>query len=127
MTTPKEEVSRFATGTPQAVAPPRTTLTPQAWKPRHASVREGEEALPRTRPVPLRDVSYPDEKMTTVLSLLREMNHSLAGFRETVAALSREVRETGKQQADTMKMLRDLSVTIAQKKKDTWWSRLFSR
>lgn len=87
-----------------------------------------EEVAPlRARPVPSRAVPYPEERMTSVLSMLREMNQSLAGLQDTLSALSKAVRETGKQQADIMKMLRELSATMAEKKKKSWWSRLFSR
>lgn len=86
-----------------------------------------EVAPPRARPVPSRAVPYPDERMISVLSMLREMNQSLAGLQDTLSALSKAVRETGKQQADIMKMLRELSATMAEKKKKSWWSRLFSR
>ncbi len=123
---PKEEVSPFAAA-PQAAAPPRTPFTPQERESPRTAVREAEEKPLRARPVPARAVPYPDEKMTSVLSLLREMNHSLAGLREAVSVLSREVRETGKQQADMMKTLREVSISVAQKKKGSWWSRLFSR
>lgn len=85
------------------------------------------EAPLRARPVPPQTVPYPEERMNSLLSMLREMNQSLAGMRETLSALSKEVRETGKQQAETIKIIRALSAAMAEKKNKSWWSRLFSR
>lgn len=124
---PQEEVSSFAAAARQAVTTPGATLTPRSVEPPPAALREAEEAPPRARPVPSRTVPYADERMISVLSMLREMNQSLAGLQDTLSALSKAVRETGKQQADIMKMLRELSATMAEKKKKSWWSRLFSR
>jgi signal recognition particle receptor subunit beta len=81
----------------------------------------------RSGSAPSRPVPRPDEDVSAVLSQLKEMNHSLIALRETVSALSREIRATEKQQADMMRMLRDLNATVSHKVKDSWWSRLFSR
>lgn len=125
--TSREEVSPITAATPQAASAPRQTPTPQAAEPSPV-VREAEEPSFRGRSAALSAFPYSDEKMTSVLSVLRDINRSLAGMHEALSALSKEVRETRKQQTDATKMLRELSLAMAEKKKKkSWWSRLFSR
>ncbi len=111
---------------PQKAGPVEGVAAPVTAAPQAEVSPEAEEAPLRARPVPPRTVPYPDEKMTSVLSMLREMSRSLAGMQDTLSALSKEVRETGKQQAETIKMIRELSAAMAEKKNKSWWSRLFS-
>lgn len=109
-----------------AEARPHPAPVPPTVQPAVAPVRETGGPQSLIAPFPSRPVPQPEEKMTTVLSMLGTMNESLAGMRELLSAHSRELRDIARQQADSMKVLKELSNAMAQKKKG-WWSRLFSR
>ncbi|HYQ59444.1 MAG TPA: GTPase domain-containing protein, partial [Desulfatiglandales bacterium] len=99
--------------------------TPYETEPILPPFRKTEEVPLRARPVLQRTAPYVDERITSVLSMLREMNQSLGGLREMVSTLSKDVKESGRQQMEITRILRELSASSADKK--SWWSRLFSR
>ncbi len=126
-TEPLEEIPAPVTVAPPIVALPEEAPTPQAAEPPQVTARETEGPALGARAAPLRGVPPSDESIASVLIMLREMNQSLVMLRETFAALSREVREGGKQQADMLRVLRELNAAMTAKKKKSWWLRLLSR
>jgi len=57
--------------------------------------------------------------MTT--TMLPEINRSLVALRETLTTLSAEIRESGKRQAEMVRLLEEISTSMAQNKRKRRW------
>lgn len=91
------------------------------------SQRQAPENAPspaaRIRP---RTVPYSDERLTPVMNGLRDVSQSLSGIRETLSVLYTELKESGRQQTEMLKMLREIGAALSAKTRKRRWFHFFS-
>lgn len=64
----------------------------------------------------------PHEALTLIATtMLPEINRSLAAIRETLATLALEMRESGRRQAEMVRLLEDINISLAQDKRKRRW------
>lgn len=118
------EKDQFESG---EVVVPRASAAVEAVTPR--SVPQAKEERPSpARPAPP-GVGAPlsEEKLASLASSLDEVSKSLSGIKETLSVLYRETKESGRQHVDTLRILREISASLAENKKKRRWFHFFSR
>jgi len=66
--------------------------------------------------------AYPHEALSSMATtMLPEINRSLAALRETLTTLSSDIRESGRRQAEMVRLLEEISASMARDKKRRRW------
>ena len=71
------------------------------------------------------DVPSYDEKLASLTSALNEVSQSLSGIKDTLSVLYREVKESGRQRTEAIRMIREISTAMAQAKRNRRWFHFF--
>lgn len=69
---------------------------------------------------------YPDQKVDPLLNLIPEVRQSLAGIKESLTQLSSAMKESGRQQADMVKILKEIRDTLSEAGRRRRWFHFFS-
>ncbi len=84
---------------------------------------------PRLAPGPLKMApaveagapAYPKEKIDALMALLPEIKETLSGINQSLNLLSSAMKESGRQQADMVRLLKDMNHTLAEAGKKRRW------
>lgn len=71
------------------------------------------------------DIPSYDEKLASLTSALNEVSQSLSGIKDTLSVLYREVKESGRQHTEAVRMLREMSTAMTQAKRKRRWFHFF--
>ncbi|HYA31271.1 MAG TPA: ADP-ribosylation factor-like protein [Thermodesulfovibrionales bacterium] len=118
------EKDQFETG---ETVVPGSPVAVEAVTPRNVPQAKEEKPAP-ARPAPL-GVGAPlyDEELASLASSLNEVSQSLSGIKETLSVLYRETKESGRQHMDALRILKEISASLAENKKKRRWFHFFSR
>jgi signal recognition particle receptor subunit beta len=95
-----------------AQAPAPTSPHPSPFTPTHAPTPSPSLAPP----------SYSNEKMDSLIAILPDIKQTLSGINQSLTTLSSALKESGKQQADMVRLLRDINHSLtANTKKRRWF------
>lgn len=101
---------------------PEASATVEVVTPRSAT-KKVEEILARAMSA---SVPSSDEKLASLTSALNEVAQSLSGIKETLSVLYKEIKESGRQHTEIIRMLREINTTMAQAKRKRRWFHFFS-
>jgi signal recognition particle receptor subunit beta len=86
------------------------------------------KAIKQREKTPPETTAYPHEALHSMATtLLPEMNRSLAALRETLTTLSSEIRESGKRQAEMVRLLEEINTSLVREKRKRRWFHPASR
>lgn len=88
-------------------------------------VSEPRKTISPPKPEPPAPPAYPAHKIDPLLELIPEIRQSLAGIKEGLSVLSSAMRESGRQQADMVKILRDIRDTLTEATRKRRWFHFF--
>jgi signal recognition particle receptor subunit beta len=71
------------------------------------------------------DIPSYDDKLASLASALNEVSQSLSGIKDTLSVLYREVKESGRQHAEAVRMLREISAAMTQTRRKRRWFHFF--
>ena len=80
------------------------------------------KTVPTREKTPPDRTAYPHEALSSMATtMLPEINRSLAALRETLTTLSSDIRESGRRQAEMVRLLEEISASMARDKKRRRW------
>jgi signal recognition particle receptor subunit beta len=84
--------------------------------------RRAPKTMTQKEKTPPDSTASPHEALSSMAAtMLPEINRSLAALRETLTALSSEIRQSGKRQAEMVRLLEEISASLAQGKTKRRW------